>query len=86
MNTIIYLVATLIEYHDEPPTDCHSLYANYEDAKKAMKAEIEECMENFTAEKGDIVIYLDTVFEWRDEDGNAFTITIEEMNVKQLKY
>lgn len=82
MNTTLYLVATLMEHYDGIPTTAHSLYANLADAKKAMKAEIEECMENFTAEKGDIVIYLDTVFEWRDEDGNAFTVTIEEMNVK----
>ena len=46
-----------------------------------MKTEIEEGMANFTADKGEVILDLDTVYEWRDEDGNGLTVTIEEMNV-----
>jgi len=56
MKTTFYLVATLIEHYDKPPTD--------------------------TADKGEVILDLDTVYEWRDEDGNGLTVTIEEMNVK----
>ena len=82
MKTTFYLVATLIEHYDQPPTDSHSLYGSYADAKKAMRKEIKECMENFTADNGEVILDLNTVYEWRDEDGNALTVTIEEMNVK----
>lgn len=82
MRTTFYLVATLIEHYDQPPTDSHSLYGSYADAKKAMRMEIKECMENFTANNGEVILDLNTVYEWRDEDGNALTVTIEEMNVK----
>ncbi len=82
MKTTIYLVATLIEHYDQPPTDNHSLYADFADAKKAMQTEIKEGMENFTADKGEVILDLNTVYEWRDDDGNALTVTIEEMNVK----
>lgn len=83
MRTTLYLVATLIEHYDQPPTDTHSLYADFADAKKAMQTEIREGMENFNAENGEVILDLNTVYEWRDEDGNALTVTIEEMNVKQ---
>ncbi|WP_304647487.1 hypothetical protein [uncultured Duncaniella sp.] len=82
MNTIIYLVATLIEYHDEPPTDCHSLYANYEDARKAMIDEIKESMENFTARRGEVVCDDQTFYEWRNYDGDAVTVVLSKMEVK----
>ena len=82
MNTTLYLVATLIEHYDQTPTDTHSLYADFADAKKAMQTEIEEGMENFTADNGEVILDLNTVYEWRDEDGNGLTVTIEEMEVK----
>ena len=82
MKTTLYLVATLIEHYDEPPTDCHTLYADFADAKKAMQTEVEECMENFIDRDGSVILDLDTVYEWRDEDGNGLTVTIEQMEVK----
>lgn len=63
MNTTIYLVASLMEHYDQPPTDSHSLYGSYADAKKAMQTEIEEGMENFTADKGEVILDLKTVYE-----------------------
>lgn len=42
MKTTFYLVATLIEHYDQPPTDTHALYADFATAKKAMRTEIEE--------------------------------------------
>lgn len=81
MKTKLYLVATLIEHYDQPPTDTHSLYADFTDAKKAMQTEIEEGMENFNADKGDAILDLNTAYEWRDEDGNGLTVVIEEMEV-----
>jgi hypothetical protein len=39
-------------------------------------------MENFTADKGVVILDLDTVYEWRDENGSGLTVIIEEMNVK----
>lgn len=82
MKTTFYLVTTLIEHYDQAPTDSHSLYGCYADAKKAMRDEIREGMENFNAENGEVILDLNTVYEWRDEDGNALTVTIEEMKVK----
>lgn len=82
MKTTFYLVATLIEYYDQPPTDTHELYANFADARKAMRTEIEKGMENITAEYGDLIIDVDTAYEWRDDDGNALTVTIDEMDLK----
>ena len=82
MKTKLYLVATLIEHYDQPPTDTHALYATFADAKKAMQTEIEEGMENFTAEYGDVILDLDTAYEWRDDDGNGVTVTIERIKVK----
>lgn len=82
MKTTIYLVATFIEHYDQPPNDTHALYADFATAKKAMQTEIEDGMENFAANKGEVILDLDTVYEWRDEDGNGLTVTIQEMNVK----
>lgn len=82
MKTALYLVATLIEHYDQPPTDTHALYATFADAKKAMQTEVKEGMENFTADEGGVILDLDPVYEWRDDDGNGLTVTIEEMNVK----
>mgnify|MGYP000560833316 FL=1 len=82
MKTTFYLVATLIEHYDQPPTDTHSLYADFATAKTAMQTEIKDGMENFTTNKGEVILDLDTMYEWRDEDGNGLTVTIEEMNVK----
>ena len=45
MKTTFYLVTTLIEYYDQPPTDTHALYSNFADAKSAMEAEIAEGIE-----------------------------------------
>ena len=41
-----------------------------------MQTEIEDGMENFAANKGEVILDLDTVYEWRDEDGNGLTVTI----------
>lgn len=82
MKTTLYLVSTLIEHYDQPPTDSHALYATFADAKKAMQTEVKEGMENFTADNGEVILDLNTAYEWRDENGNALTVTIEEMNVK----
>ncbi|MFG6426102.1 MAG: hypothetical protein K1W14_06860 [Muribaculaceae bacterium] len=76
MKTTIYLVATFIEHYDQPPNDTHALYADFATAKKAMQTEIEDGMENFAANKGEVILDLDTVYEWRDEDGNGLTVTI----------
>lgn len=81
MKTTLYLVATLIEHYDQPPTDAHALYADFATAKMAMQTEIEEGMENFTADKGEVILDLNTAYEWRDEDGNGLTVVIEEMEV-----
>lgn len=81
MKTTLYLVATLIEHYNQPPTDAHVLYANFADAQKAMQAEIEEGMENFSADKGEVILDLNTAYEWRDEDGNGLTVVIEKMEV-----
>ena len=83
MKTTFYLVTTLIEYYDQPPTDTHALYSNFADAKSAMEAEIAEGIENFATDNGEVILDLDMVYEWRDEDGNGLTITIEKMNVKR---
>ena len=82
MKTTFYLVTTLIEYYDQPPTDTHALYSNFADAKSAMEAEIAEGIENFATDNGEVILDLDMVYEWRDEDGKGLTITIEKMNVK----
>ncbi|WP_438850345.1 hypothetical protein [Bacteroides acidifaciens] len=82
MKQTFYLVFALIEHYDQQPIFSHTLYANISDAKKAMQIEIEKGMEMFNGENGDILICLDTLFEWRDEDGNGITVQIEEMNVK----
>ena len=81
MKTTLYLVAKLIEHYDQPPTDTHALYANFADAQKAMQSEIEEGMENFSADKGEVILDLNTAYEWRDEDGNGLTVVIEKMEV-----
>lgn len=47
-----------------------------------MEAEIAEGIENFATDNGEVILDLDMVYEWRDEDGNGLTITIEKMNVK----
>ena len=66
MKTTFYLVATLIEHYDQPPTDTHALYADFATAKKAMQTEVKKGMEDITAEYGDLIIDADTVYEWRD--------------------
>ena len=82
MKTTFYLVATLIEHYDQPPTDSHSLYADFADAKKAMRTEIREGMDNINADNGEVILDLDTIYEWRNENGNALTVVIEALDVK----
>ncbi len=76
MNTILYFVATLIERYDRISTTAHSLYANFADGKKAMQTEIVEGMESISAKYSDLIIDIDTVYEWRYEVGNGHFVTI----------
>ncbi|MCC8115093.1 MAG: hypothetical protein LIP03_14100 [Bacteroidales bacterium] len=72
-----YLLTALIERSDNV-SDSHALFSCLYKAKEAMAQKIAECQALFT-EKGELILDLPRCQEWRDEDGNGYTVTIEEM-------
>ncbi len=77
----IWVVATLIEYSDDCPTDSHQAYADYFEAVKALKAEVEKGMLNFPDRKGEVINDYQTIYEYREENGRGMTVVIEEYEV-----
>lgn len=60
----------------ESISDCHTLYSTLEKAKGAMEIEIQECMKNF--HYGKVKHDLERLYEFVNEDGQGFTVGIDE--------
>lgn len=82
MKQKVYLVYVLIEYSAESTTDAHHIYSSLEKALEAMKNEIEEARENFNMDGGNFLTDTDRCQEWANEDGQGYTIGVEEMEVQ----
>lgn len=77
-DNILYLVTTLIEMQDSV-SDGHALYISLDASLEAMAQEISECQANFNEHSGSTVLELPRCKEWRTEDGNGYTVAIEEI-------
>ena len=73
-NTI-YILYTLVDC-GECVSDCHTLYSTLEKAKAAMEVEIQECMKNFR--HGEVKHDFERLYEFMNEDGQGFTVGIDE--------
>jgi hypothetical protein len=78
MKQKFYILATLIE-KEETTADNHTLYTSLEKAEKAFPLEIENCREQFEGEDGQTLLYLPRYHEWRNDDGDGFSVAIEEV-------
>ncbi len=74
MNTV-YILYSLVGCW-ESIADCHTLYSTLEKAKAAMEIEIQECMKNF--HYGKVKHDLERLYEFVNEDGQGFTVGIDE--------
>ena len=74
MNTV-YILYSLVD-SGERISDCHTLYSTLEKAKAAMEIEIQECMKNF--HYGKVKHDLERLYEFVNEDGQGFTVGIDE--------
>ena len=72
MNTV-YILYSLVDC-GESISDCHTLYSTLEKAKAAI--EIQECMKNF--HYGKVKHDLERLYEFVNEDGQGFTVGIDE--------
>lgn len=73
-NTI-YIVYVLLDC-GECISDCHTLYSTLEKATAAMEAEIQECQKHFRY--GEVKQDLERLYEFMNEDGQGFTVGIDE--------
>ncbi len=78
-----YLLTELIEFIGEEAFDNHKLYDNLGMAKAAMAIAREKAAESFSDDCGDFLIDLDTIVEWRNENGEGYTIGIQELTIEQ---
>lgn len=82
MKQKVYLVYVLIEFSAESTTDAHLIFSSLEKAKAAMVEEIEDARENFNMEGGTFLSDTEFCQEWANEDGQGYTIGVEEIEVK----
>ena len=78
MKQKFYLLATLLETH-ENVSDRHNLFISLDDAMRAFEKELADCRGTFNEQCGDTLIDLPRCKEWRTEEGEGYTVTIEEM-------
>lgn len=78
MEQKLYLLTTLVEYAD-CVSDKHYLFRSWRTAEIAFSNEIRDCAENFTGQRGNFIINLPTCQEWRTDEGNGYTVTLEEV-------
>ena len=71
----VYILYSLVDC-GESISDCHTLYSTLEKAKAAMEIEIQECMKNF--HYGKVKHDLERLYEFVNEDGQGFTVGIDE--------
>lgn len=81
MKQKVFMVYVLIEYSAESTTDAHYVYSSFEKAHEAMTREIDEARENFVIEGGEFVSRTDRSQEWCNDDGQSYSIGIEEIEV-----
>ena len=81
MKQKVYLVYVLIEFSSESTTDAHLVFSSLEKAKAAMAVEIEDARENFNMDGGIFLTDEEYCQEWANEDGQGYTIGVEEMEV-----
>ena len=81
MKQKIFLVYVLIEYSAESITDAHYVFSSLEKAHEAMIREIDEARENFNIEGGEFIARTDRSQEWCNDDGQSYSIGIDEMEV-----
>ena len=74
MNTV-YILYSLVDC-GESNTHRLTLYSTFEKAKAAMEIEIQECMKNF--HYGKVKHDLERLYEFVNEDGQGFTVGIDE--------
>lgn len=82
MKQKVFLVYVLIEYSAESITDAHYVYSSLEKAHEAMVNEIDEARENFNIEGGVFISRTDRSQEWCNDDGQSYSIGIEEIEVQ----
>lgn len=75
MKTNTIYIHTLVDC-GESVSDCHTLYSTLEKAKAAMEVEIQECMKNFR--HGEVKHDFERLYEFMNEDGQGFTVGIDE--------
>lgn len=82
MKQTVYLVYVLIEFSPESTTYAHLVFSSLEKAKESMSNEIAEARENFNMDGG--IFLTDTEFcqEWANDNGQGYTIGIEEIDVR----
>lgn len=81
MKQKVFLVYVLIEYSAESTTDTHYVYSSIEKAHEVMTREIAEARESFDIESGGFISHTDRCQEWCNDDGQSYSIGIEEIDV-----
>lgn len=81
MKQKVFMVYVLIQYSAESTTDAHYVFSSLEKAHDAMTREIDEARENFNIEGGEFISRTDRSQEWCNDDGQSYSIGIEEMEV-----
>lgn len=81
MKQKVFLVYVLIEYSAESTTDAHYVYSSIEKAHDAMTREIAEARENLYIEGGEFITRTERGQEWCNDDGQSYSIGIEELDV-----
>lgn len=80
-NPIYYLLCSLIEMQEGSSTG-HTLFADKNEALKAMPEEIKSCSENFNFDESKFERNYADKYEWWNQDGYGFEVWIEEISPK----